>query len=46
MFCQNLIKTLYELAVVYFLDRESSQNVYNGKFYNVNNEFNVTNVRN
>ena len=25
-----------------FLDRESTQNVYNGKFSNVNNEFNVT----
>ena len=29
-----------------FLDRKLNQNVYNGKFCNVNNEFNVATVRN
>ena len=29
-----------------FLDKESNQNVYNGKVSDVNNEFIVTNVRN
>ena len=31
---------------LYFLTGNLSQNVYNGKFSDVNNEFNVTNVRN
>ena len=43
MFCQNLIETLY--LMLYFLIGNSSQNGYNGKFLNVNNQFNVTNVR-
>ena len=29
-----------------FLDRKSNQSVYNGKVFNVNNEFIVANVRN
>ena len=29
-----------------FLNRESNQNVYNSKVFNVNNEFIVTNVTN
>ena len=48
MFYQNLIETLYVLVVVhiYFLTGDLTQNVYNGKFFNVSNEVNVTNVRN
>ena len=47
MLCQNLIKTLYVLVVfLYFLTGNSTQNVYNGKFSNANDEFSVTNVRN
>ena len=43
MFCQNLIKTLYVLVVVYISwIGNSIQNVYNGKFSNANNDFNVT----
>ena len=42
MLSQNLIKTLYVLVAVY----NSTQNVHNGKFSNVNNDFSVTNVRN
>ena len=29
-----------------FLNRESNQNVYNGKVFGVDNQFNVTNARN
>ena len=44
MFCQNLIKTLYVLVVVYIsiLTGNSTQNVYNGKFSNANNDLSVT----
>ena len=31
---------------LYFLTGNLNQNVYNGEFFNVNNEFNVSNVRN
>ena len=31
---------------LYFLIGNLNQNVYNGEFFNVNNEFNVSNVRN
>ena len=31
---------------LYFLIGNLNQNVYNGEFFNVNNEFNVLNVRN
>ena len=31
---------------LYFLIENLNQNVYNGEFFNVNNEFNVSNVRN
>ena len=56
MLCQNLIKTLYVLVIVYnpicagcclhFLTGNFTQNVYNGKFSDANNDFSVTNVRN
>ena len=47
MFCQNLIETLiWAGCCLYFLTRNLTESVYNGKFYSVNNEFNVTNVRN
>ena len=45
MFCQNLIKALHAGCCLYFLIGNSTQNVYNGKFSNANNDFNVTNVR-
>ena len=47
MLHQNLIETLFvpELLSI-FLNRESKPNAYNGDFSNVNNEINVTNVRN
>ena len=46
MSCKNLIENLYVPVVFISLDRESEQNVYSGKFSNVNYEFNVTNVKN
>ena len=47
MFCQNLIETLHVPVAIYvFLTGNLTQNVYNGKFFNVNNDVNVTNVRN
>ena len=47
-FNANLMFILfYGSAKMYLvLNRESTQNVYIGKFLNVNNEFHVTNVRN
>ena len=47
MCCKNLTETLYVSVVfLYFLIGNLNQNVCNCKFSNVNNEFNVTNVRN
>ena len=47
MLCQNLIKTLYVLVLVYIAWQvNSTQNVYNGKFSDANNDFSLTNVRN
>ena len=43
---QNLIETLYVPVVFIFPDRKLNQNVYSGEIFNVNNEFNVSNVRN
>ena len=40
-----LAKFLFQLFS-YFLIGNLNQNFYNGEFFNVNNEFNVTNVRN
>ena len=47
MLCQNLIKALYLICAgccLYFLTGNSTQNVYNGKFSDANNDFSVTNV--
>ena len=48
MLCQNLLKTLKPRAscCLYVLTGNSTQNVYNGKFSDANNDFSVTNVRN
>ena len=46
MFYQNLIETFMCWLLLNFLIGNPTQNVYNGKFANVNNEFKVTNVRN
>ena len=47
MLCQNLIKTLYVLTgcCLYFLIGNATQNVYNGKFSIINNDFSVTNIK-
>ena len=42
MFCQSLIKTLCAGSCLYFLTGNSIQIVYNGRFSNANNDFNVT----
>ena len=46
MCCQNLIGILCAGCHLYFLIGSLIQNVYNDRFSNVNNEFNVTNVKN
>ena len=38
MLCQNLIKTLCVGCCLYFLIGNSTGNVYNGKFFNANND--------
>ena len=45
IFFQNSSETLYVLVVLFLLIVNPTQNAYNGIFSNVNNEFNVTNVR-
>ena len=45
MFYKTLIETyMYQLLFI-FPDRELTQNVYNGKLSNINNELIVTNAR-
>ena len=44
MFCPNLIVAYLCQLLFIFLNRESNENVHNGKVCNVNNEFIVTNV--
>ena len=49
MFCQTLIEIIYayvDSCYLYFLIGNLTQNIYSGKFSNVNNEFIVTNARN
>ena len=46
MLCQNLIKPYMCWLLFIFLTGNSTQNVYNGKFSDANNDFSVTNVRN
>ena len=46
MFCQNLMKAYMCWLLFIFLNMESHLNVYSSKFSNINNELNVTNVRN
>ena len=39
MFRQNLIEPLCAGCYLYYMIENLTQNVYNGKFYNVDNEF-------
>ena len=46
MFCQSLVETLHVVIIYISLTGNPTQNVYNGRFSNVSNKFNVKNARN